>query len=233
MGVSEKASIHLSGLRFSFGGKKIFSDLSLSVEEGEIAVLLGRNGSGKSTILNLITGLLRAEQGTIYYRGLALHLMKTHQIALLGIGYLMQGGVVFPHLTVEQNLVFAESRGRSTKPNPSSDAVSLAYPILASLMKQRAGLLSGGERQALAISMVVAQNPTVLLLDEPVAGLSSELSIATAHLISSLCKESKCLAIIAEHNYVFAKSLGATCYELFSKDGAVSTIRASPRSSGG
>ena len=216
----------LSSVRFGFGRNLIVNDLSLILDSGEIIALLGPNGSGKSTVLNLIAGMLHPQQGSIYYGEFPLHSIRPHRASRLGIAYLMQGGVVFPNLTVEQNLAFAQSRGSSARLHPLPETLRKSYP-LASLLKRRAGLLSGGERQTLAISMVVAQNPRVLLLDEPVAGLSEELSTATAELITSMCKQSGCSAIIAEHNLTFASSINATCYQLGTNDGVPSAVRVS------
>lgn len=145
MAMTNKAALHLRGLRFGYGSQVILSDVNLSVEAGEIAILLGRNGSGKSTLLNLIAGLLHPQQGSIHYRGLNLHSMKPHQVSRLGIGYQMQGGVVFRNLTVEENLAFAQSRGQSARSKALPDHLSSTFPILFSLRRRRAGLLSGGD----------------------------------------------------------------------------------------
>lgn len=229
-GISRRLA--LSSVRFGFGRNPVVADLSLTLDAGEIIVFLGPNGSGKTTVLNLVAGVLHPHGGSIYYGESAIHFLRAHQISRLGISYLMQGGVVFPNLTVEENLAFAQSRGSSARLQPLPEILFKTYP-LARLLKPRAGMLSGGERQALAISMVVAQNPSVLLLDEPVAGLSSELSTATAELITSMCKQAGCSAIIAEHNLIFANSINAKCYQFGTKDGIPSAMVVSQPRAGG
>ncbi|HKU77629.1 MAG TPA: ATP-binding cassette domain-containing protein [Pyrinomonadaceae bacterium] len=208
------STLQLSAVQFSYGTHTVFTDLNLTVEPGDILMLMGRNGSGKSTLLKLIAGLIHPVQGAISYGDVSFNSLTPNAISRLGVGYLMQGGGTFPSLTVEENLAFAQSRGSSGKLRALSPALKSVYSVVLPHLKKRAGLLSGGERQALAISMIVAQNPSVLLLDEPVAALSSELSAATAKLISVLCGESHCLAVIAEHNLSFAASLKARRFEL-------------------
>jgi urea transport system ATP-binding protein len=135
--------------------------------------IIGPNGAGKSTLLKVIAGFLRPTAGTVLLNGRDVTRLAPHERVRAGIGYFMQGGRAFPSLTVRENLSMAGDEHGSGKGN--LEQVLEVFPKLREISGRRAGLLSGGERQALALAMTLVRRPTVLLLDEPSAGLSPRL----------------------------------------------------------
>ncbi|MCY4638783.1 MAG: ABC transporter ATP-binding protein [Chloroflexi bacterium] len=152
-------------------GVPILNDCSLSLYEGEIAGIVGPNGAGKSTLLKAAFGLVEVWDGDVLRRGRSMRGKKPHALVAEGIGYVPQTGNVFPRMSVRENLemgLFLEPRAWRER----FAAVVDLFPLLAERAGQRAGALSGGERQMLAMGRALMMNPSVLLLDEPSAGLS-------------------------------------------------------------
>jgi ABC-type branched-subunit amino acid transport system ATPase component len=182
----------LEDVHAAYMQKEILRGVSLTVRAGEIVLLLGENGSGKSTILKVIAGLLKPSRGTIRYRGEELNGLDITQRQQLGIGYLMQGGRVFPNMTVDENFCLATAQARKTN---TPAALGDWFLVLRDRRADRAGLLSGGQRQMLAIEMVLSQKPDLLLLDEPTAALSADLR---SEILSSIrhCTASERVAVL-------------------------------------
>lgn len=152
-------------------GVPILNNCSLSLFEGEIAGIVGPNGAGKSTLLKAAFGLVQVWEGDVLLRGRSVRGMKPHALVTQGIGYVPQSNNVFPRLSVRDNLemgLFLEPRAWEER----FEAVAALFPLLGERAGQRAGALSGGERQMLAMGRALMMNPSVLLLDEPSAGLS-------------------------------------------------------------
>ena len=152
-------------------GVPILNNCSLSLFEGEIAGIVGPNGAGKSTLLKAAFGLVEVWEGEVLLQGRSILGMKPHSLVTEGIGYVPQTENVFPRLSVRENLemgLFLEPRAWEER----FEAVAALFPLLAERAGQRAGALSGGERQMLAMGRALMMNPSVLLLDEPSAGLS-------------------------------------------------------------
>ncbi|MDE2932670.1 MAG: ABC transporter ATP-binding protein [Chloroflexota bacterium] len=152
-------------------GVPILNNCSLSLFEGEISGIVGPNGAGKSTLLKAAFGLVEVWQGDVLLRGRSILGLKPHSLVTEGIGYVPQTDNVFPRLSVRENLemgLFLEPRGWEER----FETVAALFPLLAERSGQRAGALSGGERQMLAMGRALMMNPSVLLLDEPSAGLS-------------------------------------------------------------
>lgn len=176
---SKSATVCLEGIDAGYGKKKILHGLSLAVEAGEIVTLIGANGAGKSTLLKVAMGLLKPWQGSVWLNGHDNTYLPVHERARRGLSYLMQGGPVFPSLTVQDNIEMgALTVPPSQRVQTINDVLEL-FPMLRERLSTRAGLLSGGQRQALALTMVLAQRPRVLLLDEPSAGLAPKLARET------------------------------------------------------
>jgi branched-chain amino acid transport system ATP-binding protein len=155
-------------------GVDILNGCSMELHPGELIGIIGPNGAGKSTLLKALFGLLNVREGVVTYRGKDISRAEAHELVELGIGYVPQRDNVFPSLTVEENL----EMGAFLRPKQVRDRieyVSEMFPRLAERLDQRAGSLSGGERQMLAMGRALMMDPQVILLDEPSAGLSPVL----------------------------------------------------------
>ena len=167
--------IHVDNIRAGYvPGVDILSGCSLELNHGELIAIIGPNGAGKSTLLKALFGLLSIREGVVLYKGEDISDSSAHELVEKGIGYVPQRDNVFPALSVEENL----EMGAFLRPDTFSDRLEFViemFPRLADRLKQRAGSLSGGERQMLAIGRALMMNPEVILLDEPSAGLSPVL----------------------------------------------------------
>ena len=202
--------LEVQGLTVSFDGFRALDGVDLTVDEGELRFLIGPNGAGKTTLVDAITGLVRPAPGTIRFEGRDLSGVKEHQIVRLGIGRTFQTPTVFEALTVAENLDVAESFRR---PLPSlfrrrrgvSDGVARALHRvgLAGLAERPARELSHGQKQWLEIAMLLVQDPKLLLLDEPVAGMTPAERLATGALLQDLAAERTVMVI--EHDMAFLR----------------------------
>ncbi|GLS31738.1 branched-chain amino acid transport system ATP-binding protein [Mesorhizobium albiziae] len=159
--------LEVSGLETFYGASQALFGVELSVGEGEVVALMGRNGMGKTTTISSILGLVRGRAGTIRLGGKAISGMSAHRIARLGIGLVPEGRRCFPNLTVRENLVAAARKGDWTL-----ERVNALFPRLSERRDQYANTLSGGEQQMLAIGRALMTNPKLLILDEATEGLA-------------------------------------------------------------
>jgi branched-chain amino acid transport system ATP-binding protein len=155
-------------------GVNILNGCDLHCQEGELVGIIGPNGAGKSTLLKSLFGLVNVRSGSITLRGEDITGRKAHQLVNLGVGFVPQTNNVFPRLTIEENLQMGLYNDPKSFPE-RFDYVAELFPALAKRRKQRAGSLSGGERQMVAMGRALMPSPSVLLLDEPSAGLSPAL----------------------------------------------------------
>lgn len=156
-----------------YGNIQALRDISLKVEEGDIVTLIGANGAGKSTTLMTVCGINRPRQGEIFWYGNPIHTLPPHEIVALGISQVPEGRLIFPDLSVRENLdLGAFLRKDKEAVKDDLDYVFSLFPILAERRKQAGGTLSGGEQQMLAISRALMGRPKLLLLDEPSLGLA-------------------------------------------------------------
>jgi branched-chain amino acid transport system ATP-binding protein len=173
--VSDEFLIHVDNIRAGYvPGVDILTGCSLELRKGELVGIIGPNGAGKSTLLKALFGLLDVREGDVTFRGESITDLTAHELVSRGIGYVPQRDNVFPSLTIEENL----EMGAFLRPNElraQRAYVTDLFPRLGERMSQRAGSLSGGERQMLAMGRALMMNPDVLLLDEPSAGLSPVL----------------------------------------------------------
>ncbi|HKY42872.1 MAG TPA: ABC transporter ATP-binding protein [Pyrinomonadaceae bacterium] len=188
----------LEGVRAGYGKKEILKGLALTLNQGEIMTLVGSNGAGKSSILKVVMGLLKPWKGTIRFNDQEIARLPVYQRVRLGLAYLIQGGEVFPSLTVGENLKMGTL---VLSPDEKAKAIESAlevFPLLREKFNYRAGLLSGGQRQSLALAMVLAQRPKILLLDEPSAGLAPKLAQEMLEAVSRINEQMGLTILLVE-----------------------------------
>lgn len=208
--------LELRGVGVSFDGFRALNDLNLALAPGELRAVIGPNGAGKTTFLDVITGKVRPSQGEVLFQGRSVVGLSEHRIARLGIGRKFQTPRVFENLSPRRNLELAVSRSSAPLEllfgridGKSRDKVQrlLAVVGLENHANERAGSLSHGQKQWLEIAMLVAQDPVLLLVDEPVAGLTDEETQLTADLLKQLAGDHTVLVI--EHDMDFIRDLNA------------------------
>jgi branched-chain amino acid transport system ATP-binding protein len=179
-------------------GVDILTGVSLSLGEGELVGIIGPNGAGKSTFVKALFGLVKVRQGQVTLHGADISNLPAHSLVAQGVGYVPQRANVFPSLTVEENL----RMGLYLRPkawHQRFEAVATLFPLLAERHHQRAGLLSGGERQMVAMGRALMMEPEVLLLDEPSAGLSPANQDVVFDRVRQIC-DSGVSIIMVEQN---------------------------------
>lgn len=179
-----------------YGDVQVLRDFSLQVQENEILCLLGRNGAGKTTALKTIMGLVRARKGSIHLQQHALHELPAHRIPALGMGYVPQGRRLFAELSVAENLQIGLMAGSQN--TEWLQRIYQRFPILQERLRQRAGTLSGGEQQMLAIARALCIDPKVLLLDEPTEGLQPSMIQTIRDVITRLRSEGVTIVIVEQ-----------------------------------
>ncbi len=188
-----------------YGKKQILFGTSLRVSEGERVLLVGPNGAGKSTFLKVVTGLLQPYNGQVLFNGQNITSLPTEKRIHSGIGYLLQSENIVPGITVDENLTLGGYPLTGKILSERKHEVLEIFDFLKDKLSARAGYLSGGERQALAIGMVLMKHPQVLLLDEPSAGLSPK---AASQILKHIERAQELMGIKAicmvEHNLKFA-----------------------------
>jgi branched-chain amino acid transport system ATP-binding protein len=165
--------LEINEINTFYGTSHILFDVSLAVDRGEIVCLLGRNGAGKTTTMRSIMGLTPAKSGSVQFHGEELRGRPPHHIAQKGMGYVPDNRLIFPDLTVRQNLELAYKVPKDFDGDPwTINRIFQLFPILAEREHQHGGTLSGGEQQMLTLGRTLMGNPDLLLLDEPVEGLA-------------------------------------------------------------
>ena len=232
--------LDLDDVSVSFDGFYALTDLSFSLRPGELRSIIGPNGAGKTTFLDVITGKVRPTKGDVTLRGKSIVGLSEQRISRLGVGRKFQTPRVWENLTVQRNLELTASPNKNPfalLTETLSDVVKdevfkiMEYVGLAPYAKWQAGSLSHGQKQWLAISMLVAQSPDIILLDEPVAGLTDEETSKTADLIKSLAGEHT--VVVIEHDMEFIRDLGAPVTVLHQgqklTEGMLEEVKADPR----
>ncbi|HEX2701213.1 MAG TPA: ATP-binding cassette domain-containing protein [Acidimicrobiales bacterium] len=178
-------NLELDGVRIAYGRAEVVFGVSLEVPDRSFTCLMGRNGVGKTTLLNGLMGVLPLRAGSVRLDGRDITRMSTPQRARAGIGYVPQGHQVFPHLTARENLRVVLERDRHGSPSAIDDALDV-FPALRPLLDRPAGLLSGGQAQQLAIARALVSRPQVLVLDEPTEGIQPSIIIEIEDAIAGL-----------------------------------------------
>ena len=197
--MSDVSLLRVEDLNTGYGDLHILHDVHLDVREGERVLVFGPNGAGKSTLMKSIFGLVRPWSGRILFRGQDITGMPPEQVARLGIGYVPQLDNVFPSLTVEENLEIGGILDRE-QTRARIEAMFRLFPILGKRRRQPARVLSGGERQMLAMARALMPRPALLLLDEPTAGLAPLVVGEIFDLIARINEEEGTTILMVEQN---------------------------------
>ena len=199
-------SIH--NLHVSYGAIRALHGVNLHVNRGEIVALIGSNGAGKTTLLRTISGLLRPRDGGILFqRGgdandedlMVLHMMPPHEIVRLGISHVPEGRQVFANLTVRENLLLGGYTRKHSEAAPIIERCFGLFPVLAERQRQKAGTLSGGEQQMLAIGRALMAKPQLLLLDEPSLGLAPKIVGDIFQIIRKINEEGTTVLLVEQN----------------------------------
>jgi branched-chain amino acid transport system ATP-binding protein len=188
------------GMDVYYGKVAAVRNVSFEIEKGKIVTLIGANGAGKSTILKTISGLERAVSGEIVFEGTRIEKLLTQDIVRLGIGHVPEGRRLFPGMTVMENMgMGAYLRTQAQEIARDLERVFQYFPVLKNRRTQRAGSLSGGEQQMLAIGRALMSSPKLLLLDEPSIGLSPLMSQTIATIISIINGEGVSILLVEQN----------------------------------
>ncbi|WP_029005532.1 urea ABC transporter ATP-binding protein UrtD [Azorhizobium doebereinerae] len=230
----------VEGLTVSFDGFKAVDDLSFYVDENEIRVIIGPNGAGKTTVLDLICGRTRATSGSVKFKNTELTKLKEYEIVRAGVGRKFQNPSIYDDLTVFENLEISYPRGRGVvgalafkRDRAVKERVEeVAQTIfLADLLDQRAEFLSHGQKQWLEIGMLLIQDPELLMLDEPVAGMSVAERKKTAELLNRIIKDRS--VIVIEHDMKFVEDIAHKVTVLHQgkilSEGTMAKVQADPK----
>ncbi|MCU1692757.1 MAG: urea transporter, ATP-binding protein UrtE [Frankiales bacterium] len=193
-------------LHVAYGRTEVVHGVSLDVPEGSLTCLMGRNGVGKSTLLNAVLGLLPVKQGSLRFGDTDLLRLSAPQRARAGIGYVPQGHAVFPHLSVKENLQVVQERQRGLDPSAVDEALDV-FPALRALLGRPAGLLSGGQAKQLAIARALVPRPTLLVLDEPTEGIQPSIILEIEDAIAALHRDRGMSILLVEQYVEFALRL--------------------------
>jgi branched-chain amino acid transport system ATP-binding protein len=228
-----EALLTVNNIETYYGPIMALRGVSFSVPAGAIVTILGANGAGKTTILKTVSGVMDPQKGSVTLEGRAIHGLDPDRVARLGLSHVPEGREVFPFLSVRENLrMGAYARRDTTAVAQDLEMVNEYFPVLSSRAEQRAGSLSGGEQQMLAIGRALMARPKVMLLDEPSLGLSPKLVKDIFDIIGRINRERGVTVLLVEQNanlalqtadYGYVLELGRivmedTCERLLQKD---------------
>ena len=196
--------LKVENLSQAYGGSRILREVSFEAKAGQVTVLLGRNGVGKSTLLRTIMGLHPVLGGTVSLDGRDLSKEPTFKRAEAGLGFVPQGREIFPRLSVEENLRMGLATRRLTS---IPDDIYTLFPVLAEMRNRRGGDLSGGQQQQLAIGRALCTKPKALLLDEPTEGIQPSVIKDIGRVVRSLADRGDMAIVLVEQYYDFARDL--------------------------
>jgi branched-chain amino acid transport system ATP-binding protein len=210
-GAPVQNALELDAVHAYYGRAHILDGVTLSVPRGEVSVLLGRNGAGKSTTLKCAMGLVPIARGEVRFAGRRIERLAPFRIATLGLGYVPEERRIFTGLTVLENLVVGQQPARGRTPPWTPERLFRIFPNLGERRAARGGELSGGEQQMLTIARTLMGNPTSILLDEPSEGLAPVIVDEMAAAIRDLKREGLAV-LLSEQNLRFATDVGDRAY---------------------
>jgi branched-chain amino acid transport system ATP-binding protein len=226
------AKLEATGLDARYGRAQVLFGVELYVEAGEVVVLLGRNGAGKSTTLKALMGIVPASAGEVRYDGRRIDHLQPFEIARLGLGYVPEDRRIFSDLTVEENL----EAGRRPAPGGASgwtlEKLYELFPALAAMRTRQGARMSGGEQQMLSIARTLAGNPSMILLDEPAEGLAPVIVDELVHTLAQL-RQAGIGVLLCEQNLPFARRVADRAYVMekgcIVRSGRLDELEADPR----
>ncbi|QNI72030.1 urea ABC transporter ATP-binding subunit UrtE [Cyanobium sp. NS01] len=215
--------LHVSDLNVYYGQSHILRDVDLSVPEGEMVCLIGRNGVGKTTFLKTIIGLLQQRSGSIQYGDRQLLSEAPYRRARAGIGYVSQGRDIIPQVTVKENLLLGMEAlpGGLGKNRHIDPLVFDLFPILEQFLSRKGGDLSGGQQQQLAIARALLGKPKLLLLDEPTEGIQPSIIMDIERAVQRIMKETGISVLLVEQHLHFVRQ--SNYYYAMQRGGIVSS----------
>ncbi|MEM9420718.1 MAG: urea ABC transporter ATP-binding subunit UrtE [Planctomycetota bacterium] len=200
----------LRNIEFAYGGVKALDDVNMTMAPGKMTCVMGRNGVGKTTLMQNIIGLLRGS-GSITLGDEEISDMTAHRRAQMGVALVPQGRMIFPKLTVEENLRIGLQARRDGGKTISPEVFEV-FPILKDFLKRNGGDLSGGQQQQLAIARAMVGEPRVMLLDEPTEGIQPNVIQQIGHVLKKLIAEKGMTIVLVEQYLDFVKEFGDHVY---------------------
>jgi urea transport system ATP-binding protein len=195
--------LRVDGIKVAYGQSQVIDKLSMRVADNEIVAVLGLNGMGKTTLMKALIGLLPVKEGQILLDGRDLTQKEPYERVLSGLAYVPQGRMVFPKLSVEENIITGM---RADEPSPPEELYQF-FPVLKEMKKRRAGNLSGGQQQQLVIARALASHPKVLLLDEPTEGIQPSIIKELAVVLREIRDQKGLTIVVSEQVLSFALSV--------------------------
>jgi branched-chain amino acid transport system ATP-binding protein len=199
--------LRLNGVTAGYGAKTVISGVSFALEPGQILAFLGHNGAGKTTSLRTVMGLLQPKEGEIFFDGQPINRLGVADRVALGLRLLPEGRGIFPDLSVEENVDVVAARNVTAGAMFDVPDIYRLFPILVERRDTRAGSLSGGQQQMLALSLAILGTPRCLLLDEPSIGLAPNLVERMFQQVREVCKSHAMTAVLVEQNVAAAMNI--------------------------
>jgi urea ABC transporter ATP-binding protein UrtE len=204
--------LEIADVRAGYGATTVLRGFDLNVGDREIITVLGRNGAGKTTLLRTIMGLVPLQSGSMRFEGQDISRLRTHERAQRGIAYVPQGRLVFPGLSVLDNLRAASYGTRQRNGSEALGRMFADFPVLAEKRRARAGSLSGGQQQMLALARALVTNPRLLLLDEPSEGIQPSIVDQIADTVRAIHENRAISIVLVEQNLDFVARLATRAY---------------------
>jgi len=201
--------LEVTDLSANYGPTPVLLNVNLQVSNGEIVGILGRNGVGKTTLLKTLMGLVKVREGQIRFKDMDITHLPTHRRSQSGIAYVPQGRLIFPRMTVLDNLLVAST---ATKSGVSMGELLEEFPVLKTRLNTLGGSLSGGQQQILAVARAMATRPQLLLLDEPTEGLQPSIVDEIGQILRSINQSHITTIMLVEQRLEFAENLSNRAY---------------------